>query len=142
MSQITLIGKSYAEVGKEFYFVGPLPDCDGCKLKGVCFGLEPGSRYRIVEVRGQDHNCPEHLDDTVTAVKVDKVPTPAAVPKKLAMEGSIVTYQEPKCENIGCVNYRLCHAPGKVSGGKYAVSNVEGDLECPLGEKMVRVDLF
>ena len=40
MSQITLIGKSYAEVGKEFYFVGPLPDCDGCKLKGVCFGLD------------------------------------------------------------------------------------------------------
>lgn len=142
MSQITLIGKSYAEVGREFYFMGPLQDCDECKLKGVCFGLETGARYRIVEVRGQSHNCPEHLDDTVTAVKVEKVPTPAAVPKKLAMDGSVVTFQEPKCENIGCPNYRLCHAVGKISGEKYAVSNVQGDLECLIGEKMVRVDLL
>lgn len=142
MNQITLISKSYADVGKEFYYMGPLPDCNGCKLKGVCFSLEPGSRYRIIEVRGQEHSCPEHMDDVVTAVKVEKVPTPAAVSKKLAIDGSVVTFQEPKCDNIGCPNYRLCHAPGKITGEKYIVSNVQDDIECQMGEKKVRVDLY
>ncbi|MBR6204390.1 MAG: UPF0179 family protein [Candidatus Methanomethylophilaceae archaeon] len=142
MSLVTLLGKSQAETGKEFYYLGPLNECRDCKLKGVCFNLEPGSRYRVVEVRPQTHECHEFMDDEATAVVVEKIPTPAAVPKKQAIDGSMITYQESKCQNIGCENYRLCHAEGKAEGSKYLVSSVKGDMECPIGNKMVRVDLF
>ena len=139
---ITLLGKSYAEAGREFYFVGPLTECRDCRLKGVCFNLEPGARYRVLEVRPQEHECHEFDGDAVTAVAVEKVATPAAVPKKFAIDGSVITYQESKCENVGCPNYFLCHAPGKKEGMKYSITAVKGDMECPKGEKMVSVDLF
>jgi uncharacterized protein (UPF0179 family) len=142
MVLITLLGEPQAEVGKEFYFVGPMNDCKECKLKGVCFNLEPGSKYRVVEIRPQSHECHEYLDDKVVAAVVEKIPTPAAVPKKQAIEGSMITYQESKCEQMDCPNYWLCHPPGKEAGAKYSVQAVNGDLDCPKGEKMVGVDLF
>lgn len=142
MALITLLGKTHAEVGSEFYFIGPLTECKDCRLKGVCFNLEPGSKYRVTEVRSQTHECHEYDGDEVTAVVVEKIPTSAAIPKKQAIEGSVITYQESKCTNIGCPNYRLCHAEGKKDGMKYSVASVKGDLECPIGEKMVSVDLF
>lgn len=141
MALITLLNEPQARVGGEFYFMGPNTDCRDCKLKGVCFNLEPGSRYRVVEVRSQRHAC-EACEGEVVAVEVEKVPTPGAVPKKGAMDGVTITYSEPKCDQVGCPNYRLCHAIGKKDGQKYTVSNLGGDLECPIGEKMVRADLF
>ena len=142
MTLITLIGTSQAHEGNEFYFVGPLNDCRECKLKGVCFNLEPGSKYRVLEVRSQTHECHEYLGEEVTATVVEKIPTPAAIPKKQAIDGSMITYQESKCENLACENYRLCHAPGKTEGSKYSIKTVYGDIECPKGDKLVKVDLF
>ena len=141
MSLITLLGRSQAEVGKEFYFLGPMNDCRDCNLKGVCFNLEPGARYRVAEVRPQTHACHEFMGDEVVAAVVEKVPTPAALPKKQAIDGSMITFQESACKNIGCEYYWLCHAPGKAGGAKYTVKTVLGDLPCPKGDKMVRVDL-
>lgn len=141
MALITLLGNAHAEVGREFYFMGPLTDCKDCRLKGVCFNLEPGSRYRVVEVRPQVHECHEYDGDSVTAVVVEKIPTPAAIPKKQAIEGSVITFQESRCTEVSCRNYWLCHAPGKTDGGKYSVTSVKEDLDCPIGEKMVSVDL-
>ena len=142
MALITLLGKNGAEVGKEFYFVGPLTECRDCRLKGVCFNLEPGAKYRVLEVRPQSHECHEFDGDEVTAVAVEKIATRSAVPKKLAIDGSVITFQEPKCDAVGCANYALCHAPGKKDGAKYSITAVGGDLECPIGEKMVSVDLL
>ena len=142
MALITLLGNSYAEVGREFYFMGPLTECRDCRLKGVCFNLEPGAKYRVLEVRPQVHECHEFDGDKVTAVAVEKIPTKAAVQKKVAIDGSVITYQEPKCNNVGCKNYFLCHAPGKKEGMKYSITAVDDDLECPIGEKMVSVDLL
>lgn len=142
MALITLLGKAHAEVGSEFYFIGPLTECKDCRLKGVCFNLEPGAKYRVTEVRPQTHECHEYDGDAVVAVVVEKIVTPAAIPKKQAIEGSVITYQESKCDNIGCPNYALCHAPGKRDGMKYSVAAVRGDLECSRKEKMVSVDLF
>ena len=92
----------------------------------MCFNLEPGSRYRVVEVRSQRHAC-EECEGEVVAVEVEKVSTPGAVPKKGAMEGVTITYTEPKCQEISCPNYWRCHAVGK---------------RCPIGEKMVAADLL
>jgi hypothetical protein len=142
MSLITLIGKNMAEEGKEFYYLGPNNDCKDCRLKGVCFNLEAGSRYRVVEVRPQEHECREFDGDMVTAVVVEKVPTPAGIPKKQAIDGSVMTFQTPKCDNVGCRNYWLCHPVGKADGAKYKVESVSEDLECPAGLGMVSVTLL
>jgi len=142
MSLITLVGASGAEPGREFYYLGPIEECRDCRLKGVCFNLEAGSRYRIVEVRDQRHECREQEGDMVAAVVVEKVPTPGAVPKKSSIEGSVVTFQPSGCGRIGCPNYMLCNPIGKADGAKCSVVAVNGDLECPIGRDMVSVDLM
>ena len=141
MALINLLSEPQAKVGGEFYFMGPITDCKDCRLKGVCFNLEPGSRYRVVEVRNQRHSCQE-CEGEVVAVEVEKVPTPGAIPKKGAMEGVTLTYAESKCPEVSCPNYWLCHAVGKRDGQKYTVVRLGKDLECPIGEKMVAADLL
>ena len=121
--------------------MGPLTDCKDCRLKGVCFNLEPGARYRVVEVRNQRHAC-EECEGEVVAVEVEKVSTPGAVPKKGAMEGVTITYSEPKCQEVSCPNYFRCHAVGKREGQKYTVTSLGKDLDCPIGEKLVAADLL
>ena len=142
MALITLIGTGSAAEGREFYYLGPMDDCKDCRLKSVCFNLEDGARYRVVEVRPQIHECHEFDGDTVTAVVVEKIPTPAAVPKKSAIDGSIVTFQNAACGNIGCENYGICNPVGKADGAKYSVVAVKGGIECPIGRDMVSVDLL
>ena len=141
MALITLIGEPQAKVGSEFYFMGPQPECRDCRLKGVCFNLETGSRYRVTEVRGQRHECPE-CEGEVAAVVVEKVPTPAAVFKKGAMEGVTFTYSQPECGEISCVNYGRCHAVGKIPGQKYTIVRLGRDMDCPIGEKLMDADII
>ncbi len=142
MALITLIGESLAEVGKEFYFEGPNWKCQDCRLKGVCFNLETGARYRITEVRNQKHECPDFEGDCVVAVCVEKMPSPAAIPKKQAIEGSVITFQSVPCNNIGCQNYSKCKSYGKIDGNRYSIKHVYRDLDCPMGEKLVAVELI
>ncbi|WII07261.1 UPF0179 family protein [Methanomassiliicoccales archaeon LGM-RCC1] len=142
MAQITLIGKDHATVDSEFYYLGPMEECAECKFNKVCFNLEEGARYKVVSIRLQEHECHEFDGDSVTAVEVEKVCTPATVSKRQAMEGSKITYKGSECKNLSCENYALCHPIGKVPGTKYVVQKVNGDLDCPLGEKLVLVNLF
>lgn len=142
MAQITLVGKNQAVVGKEFYYLGPMEECEDCKFNKVCFNLEEGGRYKVVSIRLQEHECHEFDGDSATIVEVEKVPTKATVGKRQAMEGSRITYKGSECKNISCEHYGLCHPIGKTQGSKYLVQKVEGDLDCPLGEKLVLVELF
>ena len=71
---ITLVCKGIVDSGSEFYYMGPLDECEGCKLNGVCNNLEAGARYRIIDVRKQEHDCPGMDDDgKVVAVEVEKI---------------------------------------------------------------------
>ncbi len=142
MAMISLISKPLATSGYEFYFLGPAEECEDCKYKKVCFNLELGAKYRVTALRSQDHECHECDSDTVTVVEVEKLPTCAAVSKKQAMEGSKITYKAIDCKNLGCENYQICHPIGKIEGSKYTVQKVNGDIDCPLEEKLVSVDLF
>ncbi len=142
MAQITLIGTSQAKVGNEFYYLGPAEECAECKFSKVCFNLEEGAKYKITGIRLQEHECHEFDTDSVTAVEVEKICTPATVGKRQALEGSKITYKGSECKNVSCEKYALCHPIGKIPGTKYTVQKVVGDLDCPLGEKLVLVDLF
>ncbi|MFT0898215.1 UPF0179 family protein [Candidatus Methanoprimaticola sp. MG2] len=139
---ITLIGKDVAVVGNEFYYLGALESCEGCRLKSVCFNLEEGTRYRVTNVRGQEHDCPELDDERIVAVEVEKVPSPAILPKKGLLEGITVTYAESKCDNVGCKYWHLCHPVGKLEGKKYSVVRMGEDVPCPRDERLSFVDLL
>jgi len=141
MVMITLIGEPTARVGNRFYYLGPLTDCRECKLRNVCFNLEPGGLYEVTKLRGQTHECIER-EGLVHVVEVERLPIPAAVPKKQAMEGSVITVQLPRCNNPGCAHHALCFPIGAEDGRKYSVEEVGEDLECPVGEDMVSVRML
>ncbi len=141
MPSITLISEAQAKAGGTFYYFGPQPECEGCKLKGVCTNLEIGSMYEITSVRGQTHDCAVN-EDKVRAVEIKKVPQRASVPKKSAIEGGLITFKRQECGRPDCSNYRSCHPYALEDGGKYSIISIEKDAECLIGEKLVLVKLF
>lgn len=136
MVLITLIGEPVAKTGNRFVYLGPQIDCKECRLRTVCFNLETGCRYEITGVRNQTHECVSG-EGRVCVVEVEKIPIETAVPKKAAIEGSMITFKSPKCGNLGCPDYFLCHPVGAADGGKYSLSEIGKSVECSLGEKMV-----
>lgn len=137
---ITLIGEHQAKDGDEFVYRGPLTECRDCRLKAVCFNLDPGSAYRIKGIRDVSHDCRIH-EDGVRVVEVEKVRVHCAVGSKIAIEGSTITLGEIKCENVGCEKYRLCHPLGIIKNSKWKVANIYGDVQCPEKNKIIEVDL-
>ncbi|HUT26655.1 MAG TPA: UPF0179 family protein [Methanomassiliicoccales archaeon] len=135
---ITVIGERQARVGGQFVYLGPLTECKECKLKGVCFNLDTGCLYRIVEVRDVKHDCKVH-EDGVRVVRVEKEKMEGAVSKKGALEGTTITYEVIKCDHLGCEHYRLCHPLGIDKGRKARIARILGDLDCAEGKKLVMV---
>ena len=140
MVLVTLIGDSHARIGNRFYYNGPSEECKECRLRNVCFNLEPGSLYEIVQLRDTRHDCILR-EGPVRVVVVEKVPFGAAVPKKLAMEGSMITFESQKCGHIGCPNYRYCCPANITDGDKRTITDVVENLDCPIGENIVRVKM-
>lgn len=138
---ITLVSENSAEKDFTFYYMGPMDGCRECKLKAVCLNLEKNTRYRITDMRTQTHECLE-TGDRVKVVEVEKISTSAAMLKKNAIEGGMITFQEINCGMKYCENWFRCHPSSEISGTKLTVEAVEGDTECPYGEKMVLVRLI
>ena len=141
MVNITLIGESQAKDGAKFYFMGPQKECDGCKLRSVCLNLNEMSLYRISKLRDQMHDC-ALVGGKARVVEVEVMPQSSVVPKKYAMEGSVITFKGPECSRMDCKNYRICHPPGVVEGRKYSISKIEGNADCLIGEELVLVELI
>lgn len=141
MVLITLIGEPVAKIGNKFVYLGPLTDCKDCRLRTVCFNLEAGNRYEITKIRNQKHECAAR-ESQVCVVEVEKVKVDSAVPKKVAIDGSMITFQSPKCGNMGCRNYMICHPVGVADGGKYALSDIGKKVDCPEGENLVFVRMI
>ncbi len=136
MVLITLIGSRQAKEGSRFVYMGPLGECKECKLKGVCLNLEQGVLYEVTGLRDKVHDCEVH-DENVRVVVVEKRPKQLTVPVKMALEGSTITYDQPKCDELGCKNHRHCHPIGMKSGTKITINTLEGDVECPAGHRLV-----
>jgi hypothetical protein len=140
MVMLTVIGRRLAKVGKEFTFFGSISNCKDCKVRNICFHLEKGSKYRVVEVRKVPHECPMH-EDGVLVVQVEEIPRIAVIPGKMAMEGSTVSYEVPRCNRKGCANRALCVLPGMERGQKKRILNIREKVDCPIGQNRVRVTL-
>ena len=140
MVVISLIGEHQAKIGELFVYRGPLTDCRDCKLKAVCFNLEAGGLYRITNVREVRHDCRIH-EEGVRVVEVEKEKHRSALPMRSAIEGSTVTFEAMKCDELGCENWRLCHPIGVEGNLKFRVAKVDKELKCPAGHRMVAVVL-
>ncbi|RXE57197.1 hypothetical protein ABH15_03530 [Methanoculleus taiwanensis] len=141
-AKVTLIGSVLAKPGLEFVYEGPAEECEGCKMRKVCHNLQPGKKYRIVEVRPTTkHDCPVHLD-SVNAVEVIESPIIALIGADMAIVNSKVQYEFP-CTRTGCRNFLLCHPDGIIEGEKYIVGEVLGSAPeiCERGKTLKRVEL-
>ncbi len=129
---VTLVGERQVKEGNEFIYLGSLTDCKDCKLKGVCFNLEEGRKYRIKGVRGVRHECKIH-EGGVRVVEVERAPLTVATNGKSAIEGSVITFEVPNCNETMCETYRLCHPIAFKNGIKAKIIGVGRDLACSRG---------
>ncbi len=140
---ITLIGTRLARIGNEFIFNGPVSECEPCKLRKTCHNLNPGSRYKIVNLRNSTrHDCLVH-EEGVYAVEVMETPQTVAIESRKAFNGSKIVYEKPNCGNNDCEMQELCSPPGIENGDKRTIVRVIGDplMPCPRGRKLKLVEL-
>ena len=140
MVLVTLIGDAHAHIGNRFYYLGPNDECRDCRLKNVCFNLDAGSLYEIVQLRDARHDCALR-EDQVRVVVVEKVPFQAAVPKKQAIDGSMITFESKACGRLDCPNWKFCNPANIADGEKHSITQVVENLDCPIGETLVRVKM-
>ena len=140
MVLVTVVGERQCKKGFEFVFGGPLAECRDCKVRNVCFHLEPNRRYMVTEVRDVHHECKIH-EEGVRVVEVEKLPTRTALSSKAAVEGSMITFEETNCQHIGCPNYRLCKPVGASEGMRFRIVSVEDDIDCLKGKSLKAVKL-
>ncbi len=138
MVMLTVYGKSLAKEGAEFIYLGPISDCKECKVRNICFHLEKGTRYRITGLRNVNHDCPMH-EEGVRVVQVEPVPRKAVIPKKVAIEGSNIGYDFPKCRNRACAHYSLCFIQGVEPGQKKKILEILEGVDCAIGQSRVMV---
>ncbi len=125
---ITLIGTRLAKIGNEFVFKGAAKECQPCKLNKTCLALNPGSTYKIVNLRNPSKlECFVH-DSGVFAVEVIEAPIRMAVESRKAIKGSKIVYEFPSCNSPDCENYFLCRPSGLRAGEKFNIIDVEGDI--------------
>ena len=139
MVLVTLIGCEQARVGNRFYYCASLSDCKECKtckLRSVCFNLDNGSLYEITSLRDTEHDC-ELNGSKVRVVEVEKKPFRAVVPKKIAIDGSMITFEPRACDNIGCEYYKLCRPDNVKDGEKLSVKDVIEDVKCPKDDEQL-----
>ncbi len=140
MVLVTLVADSEARIGNRFYYNGPSTECKECKLRNVCFNLEAGSLYEVTGLRDTKHEC-ILAEMPVRVVEVEKRAFLAIIPKKLAFEGSKITFEARDCDEIGCENWKFCHPQNTKDGEKYSIINIIETIDCPLGDSLKLVKL-
>lgn len=141
MANVTLIGEKLAKKDYVFIYRGPLSECRDCKVKTVCFNLEEGRKYKIIEIRSMHHNCKTH-EGGVRAVEFEKLPIVIAIDVKLAEKGAKLEFDESdECNDMGCKFYRICVPPGIKPGEKYEVVAIGNTIQCTKGKNLKEVTL-
>ncbi len=129
-TMITLIGARLAKEGNEFIFEGQAPECDRCRLKNTCMGLEKGRKYRIVKLKNDTvHECFVH-DEGARVVEVIKAPVQAVIDSKKAVKGAKIRYQQPKFRDIEDEElFDLLNPEGIKNGDRCTIVNVLESIE-------------
>ncbi len=139
MVLVTVVGELQCKRGFEFVYGGPLAECRDCKVRNICFHLDENKWYKVTEVRDVHHDCKIH-EGGVRVVEVERIPTRAALPSRLAIDGATVTYEESDCNRFGCPNYKFCHPLSTFSGMRFKITAVDvKELDCQRGDKLKAV---
>ena len=137
MAKVSFVGTSIAKEGLEFVFAGPLQECSGCKVKNVCFSLDPGRRYRVTKLREKTNPCGIFLGDRAVAVEVEEVEEYINAKYDLSIqEGSTITTGSMRCKYLACENIETCNLLSMREGKKAKIEAVVGKLACPAGYDM------
>ena len=140
-AKISLIGLDQAEVGHVFRFVQPLQTCSECKIKNVCFNLEHGKRYRIKEVRKQQHPCMVFNRDKVATVEVEEVDEDLVVEYgNKIQEGSTLSLKSRKCDHITCEFIEKCNLTYYGDEVKFNIRKIMHKVDCPKGYNMKMIE--
>lgn len=139
---ITLIGKSLAEKGQEFVFLGPAEECEDCRFKSSCVGnLEKNRKYEIIEIKDNEQKCPIHAEETVIPVEVDRAKITLLTESKNIFEGSTFTFNAPDCDET-CEYHDLCFPEGLVENDKCIVLKNDGKhKDCKKGYNLNKLTL-
>ena len=140
MTIVTLVGRNMAKVGLEFIYSGPVPQCKECRIKTVCFNLRQGKRYRIISLRDKAHDCVIN-EDKAQIVEVEEIPSIMVLPKRLAIEGSTITFEQTFCREPGCKHYHDCRPYSMTDGTKIKVIKLKRKVTCAKGKDMVLVEV-
>lgn len=142
MAKISLIGLDLAKQDLEFTFVTPLVGCAECRIKNVCFNLEPGRTYKVTKVRDKVHSCNVFNHDKVATIEVEEVDEKVNLQYgRKVQEGSKVTLKSMNCDHYTCPNIETCNLMHKREGAKATISKVESKLDCPKGYDMRSVSV-
>ncbi|SMD30254.1 UPF0179 family protein [Picrophilus oshimae] len=142
MSKITLIGTDLAKAGMEFTFVGPLSGkCDECSLKNVCFNLEKGRHYRILNVRENINPCFIYNKNKVSTIEVEEATSTFNVQySRRIMEGSSIELKSMECDYLTCPNIETCNLIHIKEPRKIVIKKILGRIECPKGYDMRKIE--
>ena len=140
MANVTLVGERWAEVGREFVYLGPNSECRGCNVRTVCFNLREGGRYRIQSLRDTKHPCKVH-DSGVVAVEFEELPVQLSLDAGKAMEGAVVTYLGIDCRNNACPHHRVCSQGFIGKNSRVKILSKSDELDCVEGRKLVMVEV-
>ena len=141
MIQLTLVSEDLAKEENRFIYLGPQLECKGCKVKDICLNLEKGSEYRIKKLRKPTHDC-DMIEGLVHVVEVEKVSRKAVVEKKIAIEGSKISFQPSECGQVGCPHFYECNPTGVDAGTKVSIETVGEKAECPIGQSRTLVTIM
>jgi len=132
---VTLVGVKQAQTGFVFLHEGPARQCKECQYYSVCMkNLEPGRVYRVLKAREKTVPCKLHLDGA-QVVEVVESDVEAALDKKCAIPGVIVTFSGSTCPS--CESQEKCRPHGLVDGDRCKVLEVRQPLTCPAGRCLV-----
>ena len=136
---VTLVGKGQAKVGEVFIHRGPGSKCSDCKYSKVCVeNVEAGRVYEIIKVRDKTLFCNQY-EMEMRAVEVVNAKILATIPAKQAIQGAIITFRTPMCEEENCSAYELCFPEGLKSGDRCVVLEVIQNVPCSLGSPRKKV---
>ena len=140
MKKISLIGLDLAREGLEFTFTSPLQICSECRVRNVCFSLEPGRAYKITKVREKEHPCIVFRGDKVKTIEVEEADETMNLKYGLSLqEGSTVTAKSINCDYLTCPNIEGCNILNGKEGRKATITSIGEKLDCPKGYDMRKV---
>lgn len=108
---LSFVGKSFAQVGFHFYFMGSNPRCpENCKYFTTCMkNLQPHKVYKIMEVMDRELECPENFhDEKMILVRVDHPLIEISLHNRDVYEGSVINFEAVHCDQVDCPNIDYC----------------------------------